>query len=112
MSPKEKRELENRMVMAEDIDNLLDHIAWTDIVYPRLQKLRESLVLALVETNLGRPMVVPIKNSTSLSSVKPEELAGKIYGIDFIVGLFQSVLSGGEVADKALKAAGEKVVYS
>lgn len=112
MDPKEKRQLENRMAMAEDVENLLDHIAWTDIVYPRLQKLRESLVQALVETNLGRPMLVPIKNSNTLSPVKPEELAGKVYGIDFIIGLFQSVLTGGEVADKALKAAGEKVVYS
>lgn len=112
MTLKQQRFAENSIAMAEDLDNLLEHIAWTDIVEPTLLSKREALVNLLVDTNLGRPATVPIKGSTAQRPLKAEEIAGQIYGIDYILSFFRKLLTNGETADKKLQDEGVKVTYT
>jgi hypothetical protein len=76
----------------EDLGNLLDHIAWTDVVKPILQKRREAFSSMLVQTILG---------ATAQDGAQPytkEQLAGAIYGIDQITSIIEKILKDGEKA--------------
>jgi hypothetical protein len=89
---------------AEDLDNLLDHIAWTDTVRPALLHERDFLTRALVNSTLGLP--VQAKTATGTVEITREQLAGKIYGIDYIMGLFEKLLTRGETANRQLRDLG------
>jgi len=75
---------------AEDIFDLLNHIAWTDVLKPKLLSVREQYTKALVNNLLGTPL--PKDGPTQ------EQIAGKIYGIDFMISTIESVLTRGEKA--------------
>jgi hypothetical protein len=89
---------------AEDLDSLLDHIAWADTVRPALLRTRDALTQQLVDSTLGLP--VQTKTLTGTIEITREQLAGKIYGINYIMTLFEKLLSKGEVAAKQLKELG------
>jgi hypothetical protein len=89
---------------ADDLQDLLGHLAWTDTVLPALTRERDSLTRALVNSTLGLP--VQAKTATGVIEITREQLAGKIYGIDYIVSLFEKLLTRGEAAEKALKQLG------
>lgn len=74
---------------SEDLQNLLEHIAWTDVVLPRLQRLKDQYSKALVAHLLGQPLP---------QNLTKEQVAGKIYGIDQIIALFNQILTQGEKA--------------
>lgn len=89
---------------ADDLEDLLHHIAWTDTVQPALRKERDLLTRALVNSTLGLP--VQAKTSSGVVEVTREQLAGKIYGIDYITTLLEKILTRGETAEKHLKDLG------
>lgn len=77
---------------AEDLNNLLDHIAWQEAVKPLLLKRRDAFSAMLVQTILG---------ATAPDGHQPytkEQLAGAIYGIDAIIGVMEKILKDGEKA--------------
>ena len=85
---------------AEDLNDLLGHIAWTDTIKPRLDKVRDYYSNLLVKAVLGTKVVIP-------SAMGPQELttgqiAGRVEGIDYIMSLFEEILRKGERALKEL----------
>ena len=82
---------------AEDTYDLLNHIAWTDVLKPKLLLEREQYSKALVNHLLGSPLP---------EGLTKEQLAGRIYGIDFITTRIESVLSRGEKAAAELQYQG------
>ena len=106
------RQLENEVAKAEDLDNLLDHIAWTDVIYPELQRKKAYWTRALMDTVLGRPMTVPVNGTKEYRELKPEELAGRIDGIDWVIGFFTKTLSKGAEAHEELISSGARPSFS
>lgn len=92
---------------AEDLDSLLDSIAWIDTIQPALLREREQLTRALVSSTLGFPMQA--KTAAGFVEITREQLAGKIYGMDWIIGFFEKVLARGEIAENAMKEIGLNV---
>ena len=77
---------------AEDLGNLLDHIAWTDAVKPILLKRREAFSSMLVQ------IVLAGADPKNPQPYTKEQLAGAIYGIDQITLIFEKILKDGEKA--------------
>ena len=92
---------------AEDLSNLLDNIAWTDTVRPALIRERDFLTTQLVNSTLGLP--VQAKTVEGTVEITREQLAGKIYGINYIMTLFEKLLTRGDVAIQQLKSLGINV---
>lgn len=101
MTDKQISTLNESAARAEDLQNLLDHIAWTDTIQPELQKLRSAYAKVLVNSVLGQPYTTTTNGL--VSAVSSEQLAGKIYGIDFIQELFTRILTRGQVAVEKLR---------
>lgn len=85
----------------EDLADLLEHIAWVDIIRPALVKQRDNYTKMLVGSVLG----YSLKNESG-ESVSKEQLAGKISGIDYVFDLLESLLARGERARKQLNLMG------
>lgn len=78
----------------EDTYDLLNHIAWTDVLKPKLEQHRKYLTDKLVGATL---------NAQQPGTESKEQLAGKLYGITFIVTTIEKILKAGSDA-KALLA--------
>lgn len=91
----DKNKLASNIVKSIDTQDLMEHIAWTDVVKPKLLNLREMLSKQLVNAVLD----------PALSSQK-EQIAGKIFGIDYIINIFEGILSKGKNSQKALAELG------
>lgn len=74
---------------AEDTFDLLNHIAWTDVIKPKMTKIRDQYSIALVNHLLGSPLP---------EGLTKEQLAGKIYGIDYITTVIENILTRGKNA--------------
>lgn len=77
----------------QDTLDLLDHIAWTDVLRPKLEQHRKYLTDKLVSATLSAPQ----PNSES-----KEQIAGKLYGIQFMINTIEKVLRAGANAKAAL----------
>jgi len=77
----------------EDTADLLSHIAWTEVILPALQQAKMDLATQLAASHVGA-------NRSNLNAPTTEELAAKIYGIDFITRLFERILAQGQQALK------------
>lgn len=77
---------------AEDVQSLLDNIAWTDAVRPVLLKRRDAFSAILIQTILG---ATPAQGAQVYTK---EQLAGAIYGIDEIIRVMERILRDGEKA--------------
>jgi hypothetical protein len=80
-----------------DLQNLLEHIAWTDILEPELQRRRQLYQDMICKKVLGEPT----QNQMSL-----EQLAGRVAGIDYTLNIIKHVLTKGESALKSLRESG------
>jgi hypothetical protein len=89
---------------AEDLSDLLNHIAWTDVLRPALMREREMYTKLLVASTLGAPVEVATHSGTA--TLTKEQLAGKIYGIDYILNLMETVIKKGARAVEELSRAG------
>lgn len=89
---------------AEDLQNLLDHIAWTDTIRPALLRERDNLTKLLVDATLGLP--IQQRTVSGPVTISKEQLAGKIFGVDYVFSLFEKILAKGETAERELKAMG------
>lgn len=90
---------------AEDLSDLLQHIAWTDTLKPALLRERDNYTKMLVNSTLGLPVTIPNSRGAAIE-VTREQLAGKIYGIDYIIELVEGILSKGSKAVTELRKAG------
>jgi hypothetical protein len=79
---------------AEDLQDLLNHIAWTDVILPQLTDLKSKFSSQLSQVLL---------NPNIPGAPTALQLAAKIQGIDFITTLFASILRQGASAIKQLE---------
>jgi hypothetical protein len=79
---------------ADDLNDLLHHIAWEELILPELTKHRDILTTQLVDKTLGRGQTTPYT---------VEQLAGHIHGIDFIKRLLTRIIEKGEKATTILR---------
>lgn len=89
---------------AEDVQDLLNHIAWTETLRPALVRERDVFTKLLVGATLGRP--VQIQTAAGVAEMSKEQLAGKIYGIDYIFDYFEKILTRGARAVAELRTQG------
>lgn len=73
----------------EDTMDLLNHLAWTDIVRPRLEEARITFTNQLVSATL-KPQHADAETK--------EQIAGKLYGIAYVIQIFERILKEGENA--------------
>jgi hypothetical protein len=89
-----------KVAQAEDTYDLQQHLAWTDVIKPKLVGLKDSYAKQLVAHLLGAPLH---------SNLTQEQLAGKIYGIDEIINLFERVLRDGKRALDEIQSKGVNI---
>ena len=82
----------------EDLNNLLDHIAWQEAVKPVLVKRRDAFSAMLVQIVLGA------NNTNGVQPYTKEQLAGAIYGIDTIIEVMEKILKNGDKALNELRS--------
>jgi hypothetical protein len=90
----------------EDLSDLLQHIAWTETLRPALLRERDNYTKMLVNATLGTPVQIPASSGRAAVEISKEQLAGKIYGIDYIVELVEGVLSKGARGVAELRKSG------
>jgi hypothetical protein len=78
-----------KIAQAEDLTDLCNHIAWTDVTKPGLEKLIVSYSKMLVAHLLGNPLP---------DGLTKEQLAGKIYGLQEAISLLERILRDGAKA--------------
>lgn len=88
---------------AEDTYNLLNHIAWTDVILPKLQQQVTQYSALLVNEALGAPLP---------GKLTREQVAGMAYGINYIATLFEKILREGERALTSLNSEGISISTS
>ena len=93
--------LQEAIARAEDLKDLMSHIAWTDTIKPELDKVRSVYERFLTASVLGQKVVVP--NPNGPSSVTSEQIAARIEGINFIERLFVKILTEGDKAFRDLQ---------
>lgn len=84
------------VAQAEDTYDLLNHIAWTDVVKPKLEEQVRNMSKLLVSEALGTPLP---------GGYTREQVAGMCYGINYITSLLEKILTKGERALKDLNTA-------
>lgn len=84
---------------ANELIDLLEHIAWEQTVKPALDRHAETYKNLLVQSVLGRPIVN--HDGTPMSK---EILAGRIEGIEWLERFIISVLKRGERGDAYLRS--------
>lgn len=87
-------------LMGQDLDNLLEHIAWGQIVQPELLKHKSNYETLLVQSVLGQQII----NQSTNQIISKEMLAGRIEGINWIMMYLKNVLSKGVKAQEKLAA--------
>lgn len=93
--------LVEQVAKAEDLSDLLNHIAWTDVVLPRLQQEKERYTQLLVRSVLGSPIIR--EDGVELTR---EQLAGKVEGVQFIIKLMEDIIRQGDRALRQLNSHG------
>jgi len=87
---------------ADDVAMLLDSIGWKDVIQPELRRYRESLANRLMAAVLNGPVTMP-----DGSNLTKEQIAGIMYGVDWVEKLFLRILKDGASAFKHLAANSE-----
>ncbi len=90
-----KQALLEKVAKATDTEEFLTHIGWEAAVKPSLQAFKETQAKILVAHLLGSPLP---------GNITKEQIAGQIYGIDFIIKLLENILTQGQKALEILKA--------
>lgn len=108
--PQSQEKLWEAAARAEDVGDLLNHIGWTETLRPTLVRQREQFTKFLVEATLGRP--VQMATNTGPVTMSREQLAGRIYGIDSILDLVETVLTKGARGVAALRDGGVSLSVS
>lgn len=78
----------------DDLEDLLDFIAWEEVLKPELEKVKKDLSSRLVASVLGAPQP---------GGLTKEQIAGQIFGIDHIQGLIAKIIRQGNVSRAFLR---------
>jgi hypothetical protein len=86
------RDLQIAVLKSTDLNDWKDHIAWDEVVAPAIAKTRDLLTKQLVEISLGK----------SHPGTTLEQVAGKIFGLDWFLGELERIARQGDSAKQAL----------
>ena len=86
-------DLQIQALQGSDTLDLLDHIAWNEVVLPRMREAQQILTRRLVELTLTPP---------TTGSESREQVAGKIFGIDFAIRTIEGIVRQGRDAASIL----------
>lgn len=89
-----KEKIAENIARADDLADLLDHIAWEQTVLPELNKYKETYQSLLVNSVLGQAVV----DRTTGQIISKEMLAGRIEGITWIHKFMLNVIKRGDIA--------------
>jgi hypothetical protein len=89
------QKLYTQAAQAVDTTDLLDHLAWTEVLEPALKKYRDQISTELYTRILNRTID---PNSPTI-----EQLAGKVAGIDWVFTLLKRILREGGNAKNVLR---------
>lgn len=76
-----------------DTKDLLDHIAWTDVIQPQIVQAKAILTNRLVAATLNAPKP---------GDETREQIAGRLYGIGFIEKVIEKILKEGDSGAREL----------
>lgn len=85
------------VAQAEDTYDLLQHIAWTDVLKPRLEKEKSNALEQIGAYHLGTKLP---------EGISVEQIAGRAYGINYVIKLIEVVLSRGAKALDEIQSSG------
>lgn len=91
-----ERDALNAAYKGKDTEDFLQHIAWTDVLLPEFARSKKLLTDKLVGS---------ILHPASAVDETREQIAGKLYGIDFAVSLIERTVREGRRAQEALSRA-------
>lgn len=95
MTPREKQLV--AVAKAEDTYDLLQHIAWTEVLKPALDTHVRVWTQQLVQEALGSPLP---------NGLTREQVAGRCYGVQYITTLMERILKEGKSALTSLQGEG------
>lgn len=84
---------------ADDLQDLLEHIAWERTVLPELIKYKDTYHNLLVKSVLGQSVV----DQHTGQVISKEMLAGRVEGIEWITRFLTNVLKRGEQATASMQ---------
>lgn len=84
--------------MAEDLGDLLDHLAWTDVLRPALLRTKSQISQRLASAVLG--------TAGESEKCTAQQLAGMSYGIDAVITAVEGILRKGRMAAETLRLEG------
>ena len=87
------RETANLAAQGIDTEDFLQHIAWQNVILPKLEDAKRRLTDRLVASVLTAPRA---------GDETREQLAGKLQGIDFAIKLIQDIVKEGRKAKEVL----------
>jgi hypothetical protein len=82
---------------SRDLTDLLDHLAWTDVLKPALDREKSLLSSRLTSATLG---------TAQSEELTPQQLAGMYYGIDRVTSIIEKILRQGGAAEAVLREVG------
>jgi len=82
---------------ADALADLLNHVGWTEVLKPALEKERTVQASLLVASVLGKQ---------DPNGLTKEQIAGYIYGLDRVIKQIETILAKGTNALEALEAQG------
>lgn len=86
---------------ADDLAQLLDCLGWTQVIQPEFRRARESLGNQLMTA------VLDGRASVGGQSLTKEQIAGMMWGIDWLDKLFGKILKDGANAFESLNGSSE-----
>ena len=93
-----EEELISRVHSADSLADLLEHLGWTDVLRPRMERYMRDIESLVVQAVLGGQ----IKDTSSGALVTKEQLAGQASGIRWLIGVIERIIREGGAASEAL----------
>lgn len=87
----------DRALMGEDLQDLLQHVSWKEVIQPKLHELKSHLLEILTQSVLGHRYA-----TRDGGEITKEQIAGEIHGINTIERLIESILRDGSKAQQRL----------
>lgn len=96
------RDNQNAVARAEDLGDLLNHIAWTDTLQPLFDKIKHDYSAMLVKSVLGYK--VTVQGASGPEALTVEQLAARVDSIEWLEKKIREIIRQGHLAEERLAA--------
>ena len=86
---------QRRVKRSEQVQDLLLHVGWDEVVKPELDKLVEQLQVCLVKSVLGQK-ITSVTATGGVIEFTKEQLAGQLEGLAIIDNIIIGIIKDGE----------------